>query len=1167
MIHRSLESFHSKTSRPGIPTFYCIWPCEKCSYCNVLSTRECRNCSETMRNAELPLYLEDKNLFLEHNQRILATCSTTEKEPPYFKTADGSHLVSEKASYEAASDKAIEQLLEFRIKSDALHRGLQIRSGEEIVEEKYQPSNNLVSAYEFGSPHESSCVKDLFTSLITKGTGQLPGHDQEKYTCKMDLVKEKGNDTNLSLDTEFEMYRKLSEMSLQQASGDCFHELEKITLHHCIPEYKDSATSEALDVEPISGYHSVNSTESHDFSDFVDYSRYGEISPKIQSPTAYPSIPLESIQFAHYSNPVEDTDDTLFLSAVTSTQKSFALESNGISSSESAERPGGAQLVEFSEENKAVFSNSSTEVLNGNKFEQVDHNRCLQTAVLLENSHQSAQCFPYQTTEFANDQFACSTSTEIENYNQAPLEALNVIGSISPVLRNQGNQKQNNRVSSSVDSNQGCGKSCELLDNSDQLNLFDDSFVSAVGDSITGVMVTEQYTNVTVQTNYAFGSLDIDEGNNKSTGCIYQTPDLTPSGNASMFQRTCIDTQLKRDCFSNKGTNDLIAKVNQIVDASADFRADFTTEKATTAMVSVIDRANNTDIILMSKNRPTLGQSKTYETVACNTKWSIAESTMKQQGTQTDMVGTEEKCTNTVSQTSDCNLDEKELDNNKCKTKLRKVLGELDQLKKKCKRTELQQQSPVYLTVSEDGNYSSDCYSNMKQRAIKAELQLLKMQYWMCRQHCWRVHSVDIEKNISEDSGFPRLEEGTDNGTALSSALQELKNNYEGMKQKVLEGISLDSLPLLSVELNLSYGTFVPAMLGEKSPSRYQSNSNYSDEVAFNVEPSCEDLIRKHHGDDDDKAAKPSEELHSDLYQHMPDKAEGGCEDFVTRATANDLEVTDDWFDAEETFTSSGGLDCIEGKVNSQGEAVTATDDQRSNEYVHVDRSVERETAQTSYIYVDGLPRIITEVELRILFQKYQVSGIWLCNLHSDYRCGVLRVASPNFAKRAVDEMNGREYHGKSIKVHMAKIAGDRMLKNHTQPPLKGQHLIQDHVTKDTKFKVDHQEEFYSTSTKILNAGSQKMSRRKYKQMQCLQNTPTAAGTFIPPNSANLSSFNKLMKTLLELYPEANRNEIIQALKEVKANNKGLLSGLALTTIVQLASAILKRKSSTNSKE
>lgn len=49
-------------------------------------------------------------------------------------------------------------------------------------------------------------------------------------------------------------------------------------------------------------------------------------------------------------------------------------------------------------------------------------------------------------------------------------------------------------------------------------------------------------------------------------------------------------------------------------------------------------------------------------------------------------------------------------------------------------------------------------------------------------------------------------------------------------------------------------------------------------------------------------------------------------------ATANDLEVTDDWFDAEETFTSSGGLDFMEGKMNSHFEAVTATDVQRSNE-------------------------------------------------------------------------------------------------------------------------------------------------------------------------------------------------------------------------------------------
>ncbi|XP_051867606.1 RNA-binding protein 44 [Pristis pectinata] len=1174
-----------------MPTFYCIWPCEKCSYCNALSTRKCKNRSEPMSNAEQPLYLEDKNLLLAHNQKILATYSTTGKGHPYFRTADGSHLVSQKANDESACDKAIEQLLEFRIKPDALHRGLKIQCGKEVVEAKYQPSSTLESAYEFRS-HESSCARDLFSNPAAKVTG--PALGQEKYLLKMDLMKENENDSNLSLDTEFELYRKLSEMSLQPVSGDCFQEFEKRTLHQCIPEYKRSAISDTLDMEPFPGYHSINNTESHNISDF-DYVGCGENFPKVQSPTAYP---LESFQLAHCSDPAEDTDETSFLSAVTSTQKSFVHENNGISASKPAERPNGAQLAECKSagipegNSKSVFTDSNIEVPNGSKFEQVDsrHNSDLQDEVLLENMNQSAQCFPFQIAESANDQPACSTSTKIKSDSQVPLEPLNVMGSttsanavskIQDTLQNQGYQRQNNAVSTCVDSNQGWEKSYELLDNSDQLNLFDDSFVSAVGDSIiAGMLVAEHCTDVSVQMNNAFESLEIAGGNNKSTSCVHQAPDLTPSGSATMFQSTCIDTQVKRDCSFNKDTNDLIIKVDRTVDAGADFRADFTMDKAITAMISVVDRANNTDIILMSKNRPTLCQSKTYGTVACNTKWSIAESTMKQQSTQTVMVSTEEKCTNTVLQTTDINLNEKEMDNNRCKTKLKKVLGELEKLKKMCKSMELQQQGSVYHPVTKDGNHSSDCCCNMKQRAIKAELQLLKMQYWMCRQHCWRIHNVNIEKSIFGDLGFPGFEVDIDDGTALSSALQELKNNYESMRQKVLEGISLDSLPLLSIELrSLPHATFVPAMLGEKSPcSWHQSNSNYRDEVALIEEPSCEDLASKH-CEEDDKPKEKSEELCSDLNQYVADKAEGLCEDMVKQGilktfaiystpSVKDLEVTDDWFDAEENFTS-GVPDTMEGKVNNQGGAMTAVDEPRSNECVHVDKTMEKETAQTSYIYVDGLPRIVTEVELRRLFQKYQVSEIWLCNLHSEYRCGVLKVASPNFAKLAVDEMNGRECHGKSIKVHMAKISGDCMLsviKNHSQLPLKGHHLIQDHVTKDTKFKVENQWESYSVSTNVLNAASHKMSRRKYKQMQCLQDTPTATGTFIPPNSANLSSFNKLMKTLLESHPEANRNDIIQALKEVKANNKGFLSGLALSTIVKLASAILKRQLSPKSK-
>ncbi|NXT56904.1 RBM44 protein, partial [Pluvianellus socialis] len=62
---------------------------------------------------------------------------------------------------------------------------------------------------------------------------------------------------------------------------------------------------------------------------------------------------------------------------------------------------------------------------------------------------------------------------------------------------------------------------------------------------------------------------------------------------------------------------------------------------------------------------------------------------------------------------------------------------------------------------------------------------------------------------------------------------------------------------------------------------------------------------------------------------------------------------------------------------------------------------------------------------------------------------------------------------------------------------------------------------------------------------------------FISPNTLNLSSFTKLMKKLKEIHPEASRDRIVDALLEVRKNNKGILSGLSIDSIVKRTSAVL----------
>ncbi|NXF33434.1 RBM44 protein, partial [Nyctibius bracteatus] len=62
---------------------------------------------------------------------------------------------------------------------------------------------------------------------------------------------------------------------------------------------------------------------------------------------------------------------------------------------------------------------------------------------------------------------------------------------------------------------------------------------------------------------------------------------------------------------------------------------------------------------------------------------------------------------------------------------------------------------------------------------------------------------------------------------------------------------------------------------------------------------------------------------------------------------------------------------------------------------------------------------------------------------------------------------------------------------------------------------------------------------------------------FISPNTLNLSTFTKLMKKLQEIHPEASRDKIVDALIEVRKTNKGILSGLPISFIVERTSVIL----------
>ncbi|XP_075463393.1 RNA-binding protein 44 isoform X3 [Ascaphus truei] len=71
----------------------------------------------------------------------------------------------------------------------------------------------------------------------------------------------------------------------------------------------------------------------------------------------------------------------------------------------------------------------------------------------------------------------------------------------------------------------------------------------------------------------------------------------------------------------------------------------------------------------------------------------------------------------------------------------------------------------------------------------------------------------------------------------------------------------------------------------------------------------------------------------------------------------------------------------------------------------------------------------------------------------------------------------------------------------------------------------------------------------------------TKLPAYIPPNTLNLGSFAKLLRRLIELHPEASRDQIIRALQDVRNSRGGSLNGVPIEVIAKKASGILTRLS------
>ncbi|XP_006032324.1 RNA-binding protein 44 isoform X2 [Alligator sinensis] len=632
-------------------------------------------------------------------------------------------------------------------------------------------------------------------------------------------------------------------------------------------------------------------------------------------------------------------------------------------------------------------------------------------------------------------------------------------------------------------------------------------------------------------------------------------------------------SDLEQNCHIclNKITCNQKVTINQTVDASSDFRACFTTSRATNAKASVASRADNTEITMMNKTRPKEWQTQNYTSVACNTDLSCIHSNTEEiisKLAETGVNGTD-TCITTpewISQIQD-----------PLKLKNNLYIGEAKENPERM----------LHLTTEVE-SCSSHCCKKILQRAIKADLQLLQTHYWMCRQHCWKIYKLVTEekecfsRNLNSDF------------VNLVSAFEELKVRYKNMREKLVRGIPLDALPPLSVESKLLsiFSSYIPSKL-------------VSEDLHYDVGPGnseMETLKPKETETSTSLTGAPSSIATQTVC--LPASSKLKCRTFEENYKDEDVEkdlrksqeLYGHWFDAKQNLTATDLLVTLQGNAKEQGKL------ERVGTTVKTVESRRIDPDEQYFICVSGLSPSVLEVDLRSHFSKYEVSEVSVCGDPDQYRYAFLSFKKASKAKLAVEEMNGKEIKGKAIIVCCTKTAEENV--SPASQKLSSPPFCKNQVTNSVQKNVENTDPPSTSlkvpvttsasirgcapssacskvppliSTKVLGslkphtcqsvAVTQKTIRGDLLKVKSVQFFPDPSATFMPPNTLNLSSFTKLMKKLQELHPEASRNDIVDALLEVRTNNNGFLSGLSVNAIVEMASLALRKDTGQHKKK
>ncbi|XP_023682670.2 RNA-binding protein 44 isoform X3 [Paramormyrops kingsleyae] len=411
------------------------------------------------------------------------------------------------------------------------------------------------------------------------------------------------------------------------------------------------------------------------------------------------------------------------------------------------------------------------------------------------------------------------------------------------------------------------------------------------------------------------------------------------------------------------------------------------------------------------------------------------------------------------------------------------------------------------------------------QRALHAELRLLALQHAMCQQHCWRRYCTSPEGSLLL-LGKREIPE------SLMQVLQNLENDYQEMRRKVLSGVPVDQLRPLSVDCRriASKGRYIPAEIAKIVLEDRQGVQSQNSQLTVHSDsctgrrdtPALQQQVPK------ERPAEINTEPGNNQFE--------GSTACIVQGGVTHGPPLEAWYDAEEDLES----------IRMEAHQKVDDGDLKIPEEDTMGCCDKTETDEDVLLYVSELPSNVTEEDVTVWFRKYQVSNVQMAPFRSKLRAAVVTVGCLRSANRAIKDLNGHTIQGYTIKVeHLgtmlsaASVHKGQFSKSHSCQNDKVRSVCNTQASKDRVPIIKH-----------VQCGLEKLMN--------IKESATSPETLTHQQRTTTSSFDTIMAKLSERHPEASRQRIVDSLLELQANHQGFLSGLPLKAVVEMTSALLK---------